>query len=78
MGHYLIVWRALGWILLNWPRVAQKRATIQRERVVTDRQIIRYLSGKIFDDVVPSRLHTWANRLALQYCYMSGLWTVEV
>lgn len=76
--HYLLLARALGWIVLHPLRVAHKRARIQRERSIPDSEITCLLSGKIFDDLVSSRFHSWANRVALAYCRVAGIRTVDL
>jgi hypothetical protein len=45
--------------------------------MVSDDAITPLLSGKIYDDVIPSRAHAIANRIALWYCRVAGIRTVE-
>jgi GT2 family glycosyltransferase len=74
---YVRLLGALTWLLLHHRGIAVRRAAIQRHRRLNDAAITPMLSGKIFDDVVPSRTHAIANRIALRYCRIAGVSTVE-
>ena len=76
--HYRIALRGLAWLLLHRNTVGRLRAEIQAERKVSDESIIRLLSGKVFDDFVPTPGHRLANRLALAYCRLAGIETADV
>lgn len=74
---YAALLRALWWLLTHHREIAARRAVIQRSRRVADRAITSMLSARIFDDVVPTRAHTIANRLSSLYCRLVGIPTVE-
>jgi GT2 family glycosyltransferase len=75
--RYRLIWRGLLWLAFHarWVRTARRR--VQRNRQLRDSAILPRLSGRIFDDVIPSTLHRLANRGALAYCRLVGLGTVE-
>jgi GT2 family glycosyltransferase len=77
MAKYALLLKALAWLLLHRRAIARRRTAIQRARRVDDAAITALLSSKIFDDVVPSRAHTLANRLARCYCGIVRIPTVE-
>jgi GT2 family glycosyltransferase len=74
---YFRLLKALSWLLLYRRSIAVRRAAVQRARRLDDGAITPLLSGKIFDDVLSSRAHTIANRIALIYCRIAALPTVE-
>jgi hypothetical protein len=74
---YAVLLKALGWLALHASDIAARRTTIQRARRLDDAAITPMLSGKIFDDVIPSRAHHIANRIALGYCRLAGIATIE-
>jgi GT2 family glycosyltransferase len=75
--HYGTVLKALAWLATHVQKVATRRAAIQTERIVSDSAITPLLSGKIFDDHVPTLGHAVANAVALLYCRMVGIRTAE-
>lgn len=75
--RYAVLIRALGWLIGHAAQVNELRRAVQSERTLNDREIVTMLSGKIFDDHVPTRAHAVANRLALSYCRVVGLRTAE-
>lgn len=75
--RYRILVRALLWLLGHATHVKELRREIQSGRTRDDREITTMLSGKIFDDHVPTRAHEIANRFALIYCRAVGLRTAE-
>ena len=77
LRRWIISARALAWLVGHRSDVASSRRTIQQERKRGDQEIIRMLSGKIFDDHVPTWAHTIANHITLAYCRVAGLRTAE-
>jgi GT2 family glycosyltransferase len=77
VAKYAVLLKALGWIMVHASTIAQRRAAIQQQRRVDDAAITPLLSAKIFDDVVPSRSHAIANRVARLYCRLASIRTVE-
>jgi GT2 family glycosyltransferase len=75
--RYRLIWRGLSWMALHASWLRAERRRVQRGRLLRDSAIIPLLSGRIFDDVIPSSLHRLANRGALAYCRLVGLRTVE-
>lgn len=77
LNHYGAVLRAIRWLALHPSEVGTRRQAVQAERRVSDAGITPMLSGKIFDDHVPTRGHAMANALALRYCALVGIQTAE-
>jgi GT2 family glycosyltransferase len=75
--HYAVVGRALAWLALHRREITVRRRAIQAERQIPDSAITAMLSGKIFDDYVPTTGHTVANTIALWYCRVVGARTAE-
>jgi len=75
--RYGIVLRALLWLVSHIREVASRRAVVQGERTIPDSAITPLLSGKIFDDHVPTTGHAIANAVALLYCRFAGVQTAE-
>jgi hypothetical protein len=75
--RYLVIVRAVGWLLTHRATVARLRESIQHERVAPDRRITPLLSGKIFDDVGPTHLQGLANSLSVGYCRLIGIRIAE-
>jgi len=64
------------WLVFHLPTVLKKRSRIQAERKVPDREILRYLSGRILDG--DSRLVEFLNDVSLLYCQVLGLNVLEL
>ena len=77
VARYVAALRALGWLWGHAAAVRARRQAIQAERSVTDDAITPLLSGKIFDDHVPTFGHSAANALALAYCRLARIPTAE-
>ncbi len=77
LSHHAVVLRAVGWLAAHQQEIRSSRDAIQAERHVADASIMAMLSGKIFDDLVPTRGHAIANAMALRYCRLVGLQTAE-
>lgn len=77
LRRYWAAMRAVGWLLAHSTTVRKKRRAIQTERRVRDNQITPLLSGKIFDDYVPTRGHRIANAISQGYCRLVGVVTAE-
>lgn len=75
--RYVQVARAVGWLVAHGPAIRQRRRAVSGERRVPDEAITGMLSGKIFDDHVPTRGHTIANAIAQRYCRLAGITTAE-
>lgn len=75
--RYLIVARSLSWLLTHPATIGRLRQRVQRERKMADSDITPLLSGKIFDDMEPTRGHSIANALSLLYCRWAGIKTAE-
>jgi GT2 family glycosyltransferase len=75
--QYGLVLQALRWLLTHRHYVVDRRSAIQRERRVSDGAITSKLSGKIFDDHLPTRWHAWANAVADRYCRMVRIPTAD-
>jgi GT2 family glycosyltransferase len=75
--RYELVLRGLGWLIVNSKHVWRHRAAIQRERRVSDAEILPMLSAKVHDDYIHTRVHEAANRLARWYCRLVGVRTAE-
>lgn len=69
--------QAMAWLFLHPRQIAGKRRSVQATRVRGDGPILRLLSGKIFDDQVPTRAHSIANAIAVGYCRMAHIRTAE-
>jgi hypothetical protein len=67
--------QARTWVHKHRTLIRQKRAAVQAWRRVPDREIIRYMSGKITN--YSGRSGRWLNRLALGWCWLAGLKTWE-
>ncbi len=74
---YLLLLQAVAWLVQHGPAIADRRREIQRRRTLRDGAITPLLSAKVFDDVVPSRIHTVANHLARTYCRLARIHTIE-
>jgi hypothetical protein len=77
-GRYGLVLRGLRWLFANRTAIRQRRRALQSQRVAPDDEILPLLSGKIFDDVVPTRAHTVANALSVRYCAAVGMPVAEM
>ena len=77
VARYLAAIRALSWLRGHAAAIRARREAIQAERRVTDEAITPLLSGKIFDDHVPTTGHRAANALALAYCRLARIPTAE-
>jgi GT2 family glycosyltransferase len=75
--HYATALRALLWLAAHSRLVGRLRAVLQSERIVSDSAITPLLSGRIFDDHVPTLGHTVANALSVLYCRIAGIRTAE-
>lgn len=75
--RYAVLIRALAWLMGHVAQVKELRRAVQSERTCDDRKIVIMLSGKIFDDYVPTRAHAIANRLTVTYCRVVGIRTAE-
>jgi GT2 family glycosyltransferase len=75
--RYLAVARALLWMVRHPDEVGRLRRWIQSERRRPDHQITPMLSGKIFDDMAPTRGQSWANALSIAYCRLVGIPVTE-
>lgn len=76
-GRYRAAMRAVAWLLAHARTVGERRRAIQSQRVLNDRRITPMLSGKIFDDLVPTRGHRIANGISQRYCRWVGIVTAE-
>jgi GT2 family glycosyltransferase len=77
LRRYGLVLRALVWLAVHWRDLLSRRRLAQAERRVSDRAITPLLSGKIFDDYIPTRGHSIANAVSLFYCRLVGIRTAE-
>jgi GT2 family glycosyltransferase len=77
LQRYWLILRGIGWIARHARVVASWRHELQASRTVPDAHLLPLLSGKIFDDLVPSHLHRVANQLAVAYCRLAGIRTLE-
>jgi GT2 family glycosyltransferase len=77
LARYRLIWRGLRWIAQHPDWIWRERGRIQRGRQLPDHAIIPRLSGRIFDDVIPSTVHRLGNEIALLYCRGVGFHTVE-
>jgi hypothetical protein len=75
--RYAASLRATGWLVAHAKLIRQRRAVIQDCRRVPDREITGRLSGKIFNDLVPTRGHRLANAISQAYCLMARIRTAE-
>lgn len=74
--------RAWGWIVCHWRDIMAKRRAIQARRVVSDRDIIRQMSCKFFEESlftspVLRRAIGVMNKLFYAYCLLTGIRTRE-
>lgn len=68
--------RAYAWLLMNIPVIRQKRIVLQKEKVVPDRDVIRYMTGKLTNgESIPGRI---VNAIAVLYCRMVRLTVIEI
>lgn len=74
--------KAYGWLLINLPRLLIKRWKLQGKRKVSDFKVVKYMSGRFYDEglvknKIAKSLVTALNILQLLYCYLTFLWTYE-
>ena len=77
MDHHGSVLRAIRWLALHPREIGKRRRVVQAERRISDAAITPLLSGKIFDDHVPTWGHAIGNAVALFYCRLVGIRTAE-
>lgn len=77
LHRYVLVLRAVAWLVLHSSDVASRRRSIQSERRLSDASITPLLSTKIFDDHVPTVGHSMANAIARFYCRLVGIKTAD-
>lgn len=77
LRRYFIVARAVGWLVTHPATVSRLRRSVQGERRTSDAAITPLLSGKIFDDLQPTRGPQLANALSILYCRLVGIRTAE-
>jgi GT2 family glycosyltransferase len=78
LHRYLIHGKALLWLATHPATIARLRAAIQNQRNLEDAAITPFLSGKIFDDMMPTRGERLLNFLSVQYCRLAGIRTAEL
>jgi hypothetical protein len=66
---------ALIWILFHPATVLRKRRTLQEKRRVPNRQVLRYISGRILPD--KGGFARFLNFFSLLYCLTLGLELME-
>lgn len=66
---------AVTWILTHPATIRRKRQALQEKRKVTDREVLRYMSGRIVPD--KGRLARVLNFFSLLYCLATGLEVME-
>jgi hypothetical protein len=77
LTRYSAALRAVGWLATHPGIVRTLRRGAQRRRRVDDGVITPQLSGKIFDDIVPTPAHRAANALAVAYCRLAAIPTAD-
>jgi GT2 family glycosyltransferase len=75
--RYAILARGLTWLFTHRDQVRHIRQRVQAGRRVRDDQITPLLSGKIFEDYVPTKAHSFGNSLSQLYCHWLGIVTAE-
>jgi hypothetical protein len=77
LKRYGLILRGLAWLVLHRRLIRDRRRAVQAERQVPDSGITPMLSGKVFDDYLPTHAHAIANALSLAYCRLVGIATAE-
>jgi GT2 family glycosyltransferase len=75
VGSFLGNLFAVGWILSHPAAIYRKRKAIQEKRKVKDREILKFISGRVARD--GGFLSRWLNFLSLTYCLVVGLGVLE-
>ncbi len=81
-GHFFSRFKVYSWIISNFGKVMQKRKRMQSLRRVSDKEIVRLMSYKVYDE---HYIKSWLlkpfvyvlNRLFFLYCSVVGLRTIE-
>ncbi|MCK9409376.1 MAG: glycosyltransferase family 2 protein [Bacteroidetes bacterium] len=68
--------RAYGWFFVHRDLIKQKRATLLLERKVDEKEVIRYMSGKLTNG--ESIIGKVINTISLAYCALVGLKVIEL
>ncbi len=78
-------WRfkAYGWLLVHPQWILSKRRFVQRQRKITDKEFLRYMSCKLFEEErmtnhLAKSLVRFLNTLIYGYCWLVGLKTYEL
>lgn len=68
--------RAYIWFVMNLSLIRQKRSMLQKEKVASERDVIRYMTGKLTNgESIPGRI---VNAMAILYCRIVRLPVIEI
>ena len=68
--------RAYSWFIFHIPTIIDKRKALQKERVVNEKEVIRYMTGKLTNG--ESSIGKLINAISLFYCRIVNLQTIEL
>ncbi|MBW3023321.1 hypothetical protein KY308_04420, partial [Candidatus Woesearchaeota archaeon] len=82
IGNIIPRLKAWFWIISHFPRLMKKRKAIQKQRKVSDREIVRYMSCKFYeeellDNKFLKKIIKFFNKIQCGYCYITGIRTIE-
>ncbi len=75
---FFAIWSALFWDLKNFKFILAKRKRIQMERKVSDKEIIKFMSYKIFPEHIAPKLSRILNNLTGFYCKIFNIKTYDL
>jgi GT2 family glycosyltransferase len=68
--------KAYFWIISNIPAIRRKRRGLQKEKIVPDSEVIRYMTGKLTNG--ESTIGRAVNAIAILYCRIVRLTVIEI